>query len=167
MGDCLACFERIHSRQRKSCALFEFSGPDKFACALGRIFSRHAKVAQLLFCGNSIALGWDATRYRLCGDSVHVFPPLGTRSNACGRIAAFATRVRGHFGKLVSNCACRSSRGGDCSNALFNTLSDAERAMRDINPDDAVALDLVRELHGYLERLDSQRKPAEARPSWK
>jgi hypothetical protein len=39
--------------------------------------------------------------------------------------------------------------------------------MRDINPDDAVALDLVRELHGYLERLDSQRKPAEARPSWK
>jgi hypothetical protein len=69
--------------------------------------------------------------------------------------------------KLPVLCQAAADRLGWPSNALFNTLSDAERAMRDINPDDAVALDLVRELHGYLERLDSQRKPAEARPSWK
>jgi len=69
--------------------------------------------------------------------------------------------------KLPVLCQAAADRLGWPSNALFNTLSDAERAMRDINPDDAVALDLVRELHSYLERLDSQRKPAEARPSWK
>ena len=69
--------------------------------------------------------------------------------------------------KLPVLCQAAADRLGWPSNALFNTLSDAERAMRDINPDDAVALDLVRELHGYLERLDSQRKPAEERPSWK
>jgi hypothetical protein len=69
--------------------------------------------------------------------------------------------------KLPVLCQAAADRLGWSSNALFNTLSDAERAMRDINPDDAMALDLVRELHGYLERLDSQRKPAEERPSWK
>jgi hypothetical protein len=69
--------------------------------------------------------------------------------------------------KLPELCQAAADRLGWPSNTLFNTLSDAERAMRDINPDDAVALDLVRELHGYLERMDTQRKPAEARPSWK
>ena len=69
--------------------------------------------------------------------------------------------------KLPVLCQAAADRLGWPSNALFNTLSDAERAMRDINPDDREALDLVRELHGYLERMDSQRKPAEMRPSWK
>jgi hypothetical protein len=39
--------------------------------------------------------------------------------------------------------------------------------MRDINPDNEEALDLVRKLHEYSDRLESQRKPAEERPSWK
>jgi Domain of unknown function (DUF4350) len=69
--------------------------------------------------------------------------------------------------KLPELCQTASDRMGWPSDALFNTLLDAERAMRDINSDDAVALDLVRELHRYLERMDTQRKPAEARSSWK
>ena len=69
--------------------------------------------------------------------------------------------------KLPVLCQAASERLGWPSSALFNTLSDAERAMRDINPDDAQALDLVRELHGYLNRLDSQRTSAGEKPSWK
>ena len=69
--------------------------------------------------------------------------------------------------KLPVLCQAASERLGWPSSALFNTLSDAERAMRDINPDDVQALDLVRELHGYLNRLDSQRTSAGEKPSWK
>jgi len=69
--------------------------------------------------------------------------------------------------KLPVLCQAAADRLGWPSNALFNTLSDAERAMRDINLENSEALDLVRALHGYLDRLDSQRKTAEERPSWK
>ena len=69
--------------------------------------------------------------------------------------------------KLPALCQAAVDRLGWPGNALFNTLSDAERAMRDINLDDTKALELVRELHGYLDRMDSQRRPAEERPSWK
>jgi hypothetical protein len=65
--------------------------------------------------------------------------------------------------KLQSLCQSAADRLGWPADALFNTLSDAERAMRDINLESAEALELVRELHGYLERMDSQRKRAEER----
>jgi hypothetical protein len=68
--------------------------------------------------------------------------------------------------RLPELCQAAAERLGWPYSALFNTLSDAERAMRDINLENAEALDLVRELHGYLHRLDTQRKPAEEGPSW-
>jgi hypothetical protein len=69
--------------------------------------------------------------------------------------------------KLPVLCQAADERLGWPPGALFHTLSDAERAMRDINLENGEALDLVRGLHGYLDRLDTQRKPAEERPSWK
>lgn len=77
--------------------------------------------------------------------------------------------------RLPELCQAASERLGWPAAALFNTLSDAERAMRDIHLENSEALDLVRALHGYLDRLDTkldtkldtQRKPAEERPSWK
>ena len=68
--------------------------------------------------------------------------------------------------RLPELCQAAAERLGWPNSALFNTLSDAERAMRDIHLENAEALDLVRELHGYLHRLDTQRKPAEEGPSW-
>jgi len=71
--------------------------------------------------------------------------------------------------KLPVLCQAAYDRLGWPYEALFHTLSDAERAMRDINLENGVALDLVRGLHGYLDRLnmETQRKPAGERPSWK
>jgi hypothetical protein len=57
--------------------------------------------------------------------------------------------------KLPVLCQAASDRLGWTASALFNTLSDAERAMRDINLDNGEALDLVRAIHGYLDRLES------------
>lgn len=69
--------------------------------------------------------------------------------------------------KIPELCQLAADRLGWPSAELFNTLSDAERAMRDINLENGEALDLVRALHGYLHRLETQRKPAEERTSWK
>ncbi|MBZ5660313.1 MAG: DUF4350 domain-containing protein [Acidobacteriia bacterium] len=69
--------------------------------------------------------------------------------------------------KLPALCQAAEERLGWPSGALFHTLSDAERAMRDIHLENGEALDLVRGLHGYLHRLETQRKPAEEGPSWK
>jgi len=69
--------------------------------------------------------------------------------------------------KLPDLCQTAAGRLGWPANALFNTLSDAERAMRDINLENTEALELVGELHGYLDRMDSQRNPTKERPSWK
>lgn len=69
--------------------------------------------------------------------------------------------------KLPDLCQAAAGRLGWPANALFNTLSDAERAMRDINLENTDALELVGELHGYLDRMDSQRNPTKERPSWK
>jgi hypothetical protein len=69
--------------------------------------------------------------------------------------------------KLRELCNVAADRLGWSADALFHTFSHAERAMRDINPDNEEALDLVRKLHEYSDRLESQRKPAEERPSWK
>jgi hypothetical protein len=68
--------------------------------------------------------------------------------------------------KLPALCQAAEERLGWQSDTLFNTLSDAERAMRDIHLENGEALDLVRGLHGYLHRLETQRKPAEERTSW-
>jgi hypothetical protein len=69
--------------------------------------------------------------------------------------------------KLPELCQAAADRLGWPANTLFNTLSDAERAMRDINLENTEALELVGELHGYLDRMDSQRNPTKARLSWK
>jgi hypothetical protein len=69
--------------------------------------------------------------------------------------------------KLPELCHAAADRLGWPANALFNTLSDAERAMRDINLENTVALELVGELHGYLDRMDSRTMPTKERPSWK
>jgi hypothetical protein len=69
--------------------------------------------------------------------------------------------------KLPELCQAAADRLGWPANALFNTLSDAERAMRDINLENSEALELVGELHGYLDRMDSQRNPTKERRSWK
>jgi hypothetical protein len=69
--------------------------------------------------------------------------------------------------KLPELCKAATERLGWPTDALFHTLSDAERAMRDINLENLEALELVRELHGYLDRMESQRTPAEQGMSWK
>ena len=56
--------------------------------------------------------------------------------------------------KLPALCAASEERLGWPADTLFHTLSDAERAMRDINLENGEALDLVRSLHGYLQRLE-------------
>jgi hypothetical protein len=69
--------------------------------------------------------------------------------------------------KLPELSQAAADRLGWPANALFNTLSDAERAMRDINLENSEALELVGELHGYLDRMDSQRNSTKERRSWK
>ena len=69
--------------------------------------------------------------------------------------------------KLPELCRVAADRLGWPTSALFHTLSGAERGMRDINLGNREALELVRELHEYSDRLESQRKPSEERPSWK
>jgi hypothetical protein len=60
--------------------------------------------------------------------------------------------------KLPELCRAASARLGWPEDALFHTLSQAERSMRDIDLDDDVALDLVRTLHDYLDRLEARQK---------
>jgi hypothetical protein len=69
--------------------------------------------------------------------------------------------------KLQELCQAAADHLGWPANVFFNTLSDAERATRDINLEDTEALELVGELHGYLDRMDSQRNPTKERRSWK
>ncbi len=51
--------------------------------------------------------------------------------------------------------------------ALLDTLSRSERAKRGINVDESVALDLVRQLHGYTADLELVRKSLSGRSEWK
>jgi len=69
--------------------------------------------------------------------------------------------------KLPELCRAAADRLGWSADTLFHTFSQAEHAMRDINPDNEEALDLVRKLHEYSDRLESQRKPTKEGPSWK
>jgi hypothetical protein len=69
--------------------------------------------------------------------------------------------------KLPELCRAASERLGWSQDELFHTFSQAEHAMRDINPDNEEALDLVRKLHEYADRLESKQIPAEEEFSWK
>jgi hypothetical protein len=69
--------------------------------------------------------------------------------------------------RLPELCHAAAERFGWPQNMLFHMFSQAERAMRDINPDNEEALDLVRKLHEYSDRLESQRKSGQEKPLWK
>lgn len=59
--------------------------------------------------------------------------------------------------KLAELCRAASAQFDLSEDALFHTFSRAERAMRDIDPDEKEALDLVRALHDYSNRLEIRR----------
>jgi len=63
--------------------------------------------------------------------------------------------------KLPELCQAAAVRLGWNEDALLGTLSQAERAMRDINLDAGEALELVRELHDYAHRLEPPRRNEE------
>ncbi len=69
--------------------------------------------------------------------------------------------------KLPQFCQVVHDRLGWSENEFLHTMSHAERAMRDINLNDAEALELVRELHDYMNRLESRPKIAKESRAWK
>lgn len=52
-------------------------------------------------------------------------------------------------------------------NEFLHTMSHAERAMRDIKLNDAEALQVVRELYDYMDRLETRPKTLKESPAWK
>jgi hypothetical protein len=60
--------------------------------------------------------------------------------------------------KLPELCRAAAARLGWREEPLFHTLSESERAMRDINLDERVALNLVQQLHDFEQQLESRRK---------
>ena len=69
--------------------------------------------------------------------------------------------------KLPELCQVAAARLGWPADALFQTLAASERATRDIHLDSREALDLVRELHEYADRLEHQQSPAQEKSAWK
>jgi hypothetical protein len=69
--------------------------------------------------------------------------------------------------KLAELSRAASTRFGWPEDTLFHTLTQAERAMRDINLDDQEALELVHVLHEYSDRLETRRKSAKENPAWR
>jgi hypothetical protein len=69
--------------------------------------------------------------------------------------------------KLAELSRAASARFGWPEEALFHTLTQAERAMRDINLDDQEALELVRVLHEYSNRVEAGQKPAKENLAWR
>jgi hypothetical protein len=69
--------------------------------------------------------------------------------------------------KLPELCRAAYARFGLPEEELYHTCSQAERAMRQINPDEAEALDLVRTLHDFSNRLENWKRPAQENPAWK
>jgi hypothetical protein len=61
--------------------------------------------------------------------------------------------------KLPELCRAANRRFGWPEDALLDTLARSERAMRSLKLDEAEALDLVRSLHGYSDRLASHSRP--------
>ncbi len=69
--------------------------------------------------------------------------------------------------KLPELCRAASARFGLPEDELFHTCSQAERAMRQINPDETEALDLVRTLHDFSNRLEKWKRPTQENFAWK
>lgn len=59
--------------------------------------------------------------------------------------------------KLPELVRAAAGRFGWPETALLDTLARSERAMRSINPDEKEALELVRQLHDYSDRIESTR----------
>jgi hypothetical protein len=69
--------------------------------------------------------------------------------------------------KLPEFCRVAHARLGWPGEELFNTMSHAERAMRDIDLDDREALELICELHDFTDRLESRQHTAKESRAWK
>ena len=69
--------------------------------------------------------------------------------------------------KLPELCRAASRRFGWPEDALLDTLARSERAMRSLKSDEGEALELVRNLHDYLDRLAPQIVPGQEKPAWK
>jgi Domain of unknown function (DUF4350) len=69
--------------------------------------------------------------------------------------------------KLSELCRAASSRFGWPEEALLDTLSRSERAMRNINLEEAEALYLVRQLHELSARLDPKGRTDQEAPAWR
>jgi hypothetical protein len=68
--------------------------------------------------------------------------------------------------KLAELSQAAAGRFGWSKDALFDTLLHAERAMRDIEPNDDEALDLIRQLQHYTQELEPSKSSKES-PNWK
>jgi hypothetical protein len=69
--------------------------------------------------------------------------------------------------KLPELCQVAAARLGWPADPLFQTLVASERAARDIHLDSREALDLVRGLYEYANRLEIQQSPAQEKSAWK
>jgi len=69
--------------------------------------------------------------------------------------------------KLPELSRAASVRFGLHEDTLFHTLSQAERAMRDINLSDEEALDQVQALQGFSDRLETRAKTTKENRAWK
>jgi hypothetical protein len=68
--------------------------------------------------------------------------------------------------KLAELSQAAAGRFGWSKDALFDTLLHAERAMRDIEPNDDEALDLIRQLQRFTQELEPSKSSKES-PNWK
>jgi hypothetical protein len=69
--------------------------------------------------------------------------------------------------KLPELCRAASRRFGWPEDALLDTLARSERAMRSLKLDEGEALELVRNLHDYSDRLAPYIPPGQEKPAWK
>jgi len=69
--------------------------------------------------------------------------------------------------KLPELSRAASSRFGWPEDALLDTLARSERAMRNINLDEAEALYLVRQLHEFSARLEPKGRADQETPAWR
>jgi hypothetical protein len=69
--------------------------------------------------------------------------------------------------KLPEVCRAANRRFGWSEDVLLDTLARSERAMRSLKLDEGEALELVRRLHEYSERLAPQTSSRQEKPAWK
>jgi Domain of unknown function (DUF4350) len=99
--------------------------------------------------------------------SAHASPPAVSVAYRRFRLAlsrklALPTKV-----KLPELSRAASSRFGWPEDALLDTLARSERAMRNINLDEAEALYLVRQLHEFSARLEPKGRADQEAPAWR